>query len=94
MIRAAFIPESDDRVLLTADYSQIELRVLAHLSEDPSFVEAFHRGEHIHARTAAEVFEVPLEEVTPQQRAAATAITTVGQRPRGIRSLAGSLRHT
>lgn len=74
MIRAAFIPESDDRVLLTADYSQIELRVLAHLSEDPSFVEAFHRGEDIHARTAAEVFEVPLEEVTPQQRAAAKAI--------------------
>ncbi|MBR0081640.1 MAG: DNA polymerase I [Clostridia bacterium] len=72
-IRKAFIP-SEGNVLVGADYSQIELRLLAHISGDPSFIEAFHSGEDIHARTAAEVFHTPLEQVTPEQRSAAKAV--------------------
>ena len=56
-IRAAFIA-APGHLLLSADYSQIELRILAHLSEDPILVEAFRRGEDIHSRTAQEVFGV------------------------------------
>jgi DNA polymerase-1 len=66
-IRAAFIPEPGWR-FVAADYSQIELRILAHLSEDPSIIEAFRRGEDIHTRTASEVFRVPPAAVTPLQR--------------------------
>jgi len=66
-IRKAFIaPEG--RKLLAADYSQIELRLLAHLSGDEGLIEAFERGEDLHTRTAAEIFEVPKEEVTREQR--------------------------
>ncbi len=72
-IRRAFIaPEGC--VLVDADYSQIELRVLAHMSGDPAFVQAFQSGQDIHARTAAEVFDVPLGEVTPKMRASAKAV--------------------
>src|SRR5690606_22201449 len=63
-----------DHLLLSADYSQIELRILAHLSGDEGLVEAFHRGEDIHRRTAAEIFEITPEQVTPAQRDAAKAI--------------------
>ena len=66
-IRAAFVPEAGHR-FLAADYSQIELRILAHVSGEESLIEAFRRGEDIHRRTAAEVFGVPLDHVTSQQR--------------------------
>ncbi len=66
-IRAAFVPEEGWR-FVAADYSQIELRILAHLSGEPALIESFRRGEDIHARTASEVFKVPLGEVTPLQR--------------------------
>lgn len=72
-IREAFIaPEGS--VLISADYSQIELRVLAHYSNDPKLLEAFARGDDIHASTAAEVFHVKVEEVTPEMRRQAKAI--------------------
>ena len=66
-IRAAFVPEAGQR-FLAADYSQIELRILAHVSGEESLIEAFRRGEDIHRRTAAEVFGVSLDAVTSQQR--------------------------
>jgi len=73
-IRKAFIPRSPGNVILTADYSQIELRLLAHFSGDESLRAAFARGEDIHARTASEVFGVPLEHVTREMRSAAKGI--------------------
>jgi DNA polymerase-1 len=66
-IRDAFIP-AEGRVLLSADYSQIELRVLAYLSEDEVLLDAFRSGEDIHVRTAASVFDIPPEQVSPEQR--------------------------
>ena len=66
-IRAAFIPEAGWR-FVAADYSQIELRILAHLSEEPAIIEAFQRGEDIHTRTACEVFKVAPGTVTSLQR--------------------------
>jgi DNA polymerase I len=66
-IRQAFIPE-DGWHFVAADYSQIELRILAHLSEEPALIESFGRGEDIHTRTAAEVFKVPAASVTSLQR--------------------------
>jgi DNA polymerase-1 len=66
-IRAAFIPAEGWR-FVAADYSQIELRILAHLSEEPALIASFQRGEDIHRRTASEVFKVAPEEVTPLQR--------------------------
>ncbi|NLY29004.1 MAG: DNA polymerase I [Firmicutes bacterium] len=73
-IRRAFVAGDPDYVLLAADYSQIELRVLAHMSQDPAWLEAFRAGADIHARTAAEVFGLKMEEVTPALRSAAKAI--------------------
>jgi DNA polymerase-1 len=67
-IRQAFIASRPDSVLLSADYSQIELRILAHITQDPALLAAFARGEDIHAATAAAIFRVPLEVVTPEQR--------------------------
>jgi DNA polymerase I len=72
-IRRAFVP-ADGCTLLVADYSQIELRLMAHLSGDPAFVEAFQQGGDIHRQTAALVFDVPLEQVTPEQRGRAKTI--------------------
>jgi len=72
-IRAAFVPR-DGWKLLAADYSQIELRLLAHFSEDPLLVEAFRNGEDIHTRTASEVLGVPPLMVTPDARRAAKAV--------------------
>ena len=66
-IRAAFVPEAGWR-FVAADYSQIELRILAHVSGEESLTEAFRRGEDIHARTASEVFGVPIDAVTSEQR--------------------------
>jgi DNA polymerase-1 len=72
-IREAFVAKPGC-VLVSADYSQIELRILAHFSQDPAFVEAFRSGEDIHQRTAAEVFGVPPSSVTSEQRRVAKAI--------------------
>ena len=73
-IRRAFVPRSDEYTLMAADYSQIELRIIAHLSGDAIMVEDFRLGHDIHAATAAKVFHVPLEEVTKQQRSRAKAV--------------------
>ncbi|HEY4845765.1 MAG TPA: DNA polymerase I [Candidatus Dormibacteraeota bacterium] len=73
-VRRAFIPSRPGDLLLSADYSQIELRVLAHMTDDPVLVDAFARGEDIHARTAAEVFGIPQAEVTANQRRLAKVV--------------------
>jgi len=70
-IRKAFIPRDSKHKLLVADYSQIELRILAHFSEDKTLIKAFKDKEDIHARTAAEVYGVDMDEVTPEKRRAA-----------------------
>ena len=67
LIREAVIPD-DGCVFLSADYSQIELRLMAHFSQDPHLVEAFRSGKDVHAATAAKIFNVPLEQVTKEQR--------------------------
>lgn len=67
-IRKAFVARDENHVLVSADYSQIELRIIAELSKDPSMLEAFQKGEDIHQSTAAKVFEVELNEVTREQR--------------------------
>ena len=72
-IREAFLPR-DGWVLLDADYSQIELRLMAHFSGDPALIDAFRKGEDIHARTASEIFDVPPEWVTPELRSRAKAV--------------------
>jgi DNA polymerase I len=73
-IRRAFIPGADDQVLLVADYSQIELRILAHLSGDTGLREAFGSGLDIHAATAATVFDLPPEHVDAEMRRRAKAV--------------------
>lgn len=72
-IRRAFVAR-EGCILLDADYSQIELRVLAHLSGDPAMQDAFRRGQDIHTRTAAEIHGVPMEDVTPAMRRSAKAV--------------------
>ncbi|MDP4143846.1 MAG: DNA polymerase I [Bacillota bacterium] len=73
-IRKVFVPENDDCVLLSADYSQIELRVLAHIAGDDNMIDAFKHHSDIHTITASEVFKVPIEEVTPRMRSNAKAV--------------------
>ncbi|GAB5411390.1 MAG: DNA polymerase I [Chlamydiales bacterium] len=73
-IREAFHPEKNGFSFLSADYSQIELRLLAHLSEDPALIKAFNTGEDIHAFTASQVFDIPIAEVTREQRHKAKAV--------------------
>ena len=73
-IRKAFIPRSEDYTLLSADYSQIELRVIAALSEEETMINAFKNGEDIHASTASKVFNVPISEVTREQRGNAKTV--------------------
>lgn len=73
LIRTAFIAPKDS-VILAADYSQIELRIMAHLSQDESLLKAFSLGWDIHAATASEIFQIPLEEVTSEQRRRAKAV--------------------
>lgn len=73
-IRRVFIPSSPEHLLLAADYSQIELRILAHLSGDPALISAFRENEDIHRRTASEVFGLPLEAVTDELRSRAKAV--------------------
>ena len=73
-VRKAFIPRNEDYILLAADYSQIELRIIAALSKETTMIEAFRNGEDIHASTAAKVFNVPLAEVTREQRSNAKTV--------------------
>ena len=73
-VRKAFIPRSEDYTLLAADYSQIELRIIAALSEEETMINAFKNGEDIHASTASKVFNVPLNEVTREQRSNAKTV--------------------
>ncbi len=72
-IRAAFVP-APGYVMLSADYSQIELRLLAHLSQDPVLVESFQKGQDVHARTASELFATPIHAVSNDQRRGAKTI--------------------
>ena len=72
-IRKVFVPK-DDCVFLDADYSQIELRILAHMSDDENLIEAYRESKDIHAATASLVFHVPLDEVTKTQRSNAKAV--------------------
>ena len=67
-IRKAFIPSAPDGVIMSADYSQIELRIMAHLSGDAHLIEAFRQGKDVHAITAAKIFGIDADEVTPDQR--------------------------
>ena len=67
-IRQAFVPSDEEHLLLSADYSQVELRLMAHLSGDSSLIEAFNQGEDIHAATAAKLFHKSIEEVTSDER--------------------------
>lgn len=73
-VRKAFIPRNEEYILLAADYSQIELRIIAALSKEETMIEAFKNGEDIHSSTAAKVFNVPLEEVTREQRSNAKTV--------------------
>lgn len=73
-LRKAFVPSDENHTLVGADYSQIELRVLAHMAHDPVLVEAFNNGEDIHRTTAANVLGVDLEDVTIEERSRAKAV--------------------
>ena len=73
-IRDAFIPSTPDWYLLAADYSQVELRILAHVTQDPNLIGAFQQLQDIHASTAAFVFKVPMERVTPDMRRVAKMV--------------------
>ncbi|HHD2731328.1 DNA polymerase I [Clostridium perfringens] len=73
-IRRVFIPKKEGDLLISADYSQIELRVLAHISGDENMIDAFNHHSDIHTKTASEVFKVPVEEVTPLMRSRAKAV--------------------
>jgi DNA polymerase-1 len=67
-IRAAFVPSDADHILLSADYSQVELRLMAHLSQDENLLQAFAHNEDVHAATAAKIFHIPIAQVTSEQR--------------------------
>ena len=67
-IRRAFVPSDEEHILLAADYSQVELRLMAHLSADPSLIEAFRQGEDIHSATAAKLFHKSIDEVSSDER--------------------------
>ncbi|MCT8978218.1 DNA polymerase I [Clostridium sp. CX1] len=73
-IRKVFVPNNEDSIIISADYSQIELRVLAHISGDDNLIDAFLNHSDIHTKTASEVFRVPMEEVTSLQRSNAKAV--------------------
>jgi len=73
-VRKAFVPRNEEYTLLAADYSQIELRIIAALSKEETMIEAFNNGEDIHASTASKVFNVPLSEVTREQRGNAKTV--------------------
>ncbi|AAT88989.1 DNA polymerase I [Leifsonia xyli subsp. xyli] len=74
-IRSSFVSGGEDETLLTADYSQIEMRIMAHLSDDPGLIEAFNAGEDLHRFVGSRVFGVPPEEVTPLMRTKVKAMS-------------------
>ncbi len=91
-IRTCFVPLEQGELFVSADYSQIELRLLAHLSEDESLIESFCSGADFHATTAARVFGVPVSEVTPQMRSRAKAVNfgiVYGQQAFGLSTSLG-----
>ena len=73
-LRKAFVPDDDAHTLVGADYSQIELRVLAHMSEDPVLIKAFNDGEDIHRATASNVLGIPEDQITAEERSRAKAV--------------------
>jgi DNA polymerase-1 len=73
-IRKFFVPKSDDRILISADYSEIELRLLAAFSQSQSLIDAFNNGKDIHKDTASKVFNTPIDQVSPQMRSNAKAV--------------------
>ena len=73
LIRRAFIPD-DDSVILSSDYSQVELRIFAHVSNEKNLIQAFVDGKDIHAKTASDIFHVPMDEVTKDMRRSAKAV--------------------
>jgi DNA polymerase-1 len=73
-VRKAFIPRDENYIILAADFSQIELRIIAALSKEENMIKAFQKGEDIHSSTASNVFNVPLEEVTREQRSNAKTV--------------------
>ena len=73
-IRKVFIPDNEDSVILSADYSQIELRVLSHIAGDENLIDAFKHHSDIHTKTASEVFKTPIDDVTPLMRSRAKAV--------------------
>jgi DNA polymerase I len=94
-IRQAFIARDKEHILLAADYSQIELRIIAALSEDKNMIAAFKAGEDIHAATAAKVYQVPITEVTREQRSNAKAVNfgiIYGQSAHGLSQNLGITR--
>jgi DNA polymerase-1 len=90
-IRRGFVPEKG-WTMLAADYSQIELRLLAHLSNDPAFVEAFNAGGDIHRQTASIIFDVPLDDVTSDMRARAKTINFATIYGQGAHALSRQLK--
>jgi DNA polymerase-1 len=90
-IRAAFVPGDDASCLLSADYSQIELRIMAHLSQDRGLLQAFREGGDIHTLTAARIQDCPPQEVSPQQRATAKTVNFGVLYGMGARGLARQL---
>lgn len=90
-IRKAFIPVDKDYVILDADYSQIELRIMAHLSEDPALIKAFQDEKDIHRETASRVFDVPMEEVTDDMRRRAKEVNFGIMYGMGVYGLASRL---
>src|SRR5690606_15764849 len=91
-IRRAFLPQADDWRLVCADYSQIELRMLAHFCGDVAMRQAFETGVDIHASVAAEIFETPQNEVTADMRRIAKAVNfgvLYGQSPFGLAAVLG-----
>jgi DNA polymerase-1 len=94
-IRKAFVARDENHVLVSADYSQVELRIIAALSGDKNMIEAFQQGEDIHKATASKVFNVPLDEVTKDMRSKAKAVNfgiIYGQGPFGLAQQLGISR--
>lgn len=73
-VREAFVPSAEDRILIAADYSQVELRLIAHMSQDPEMIKAFNEGSDFHAATASRLFNVPVEEVSRTYRSYAKTV--------------------
>jgi DNA polymerase-1 len=91
-VRKAFVPRSEDYVLLSADYSQVELRLIAELSNDAAMLEAFQLGQDIHQATAAKVYNTPLDEVTSDQRRNAKTVNFSIVYGAGARNVAQQLK--